>query len=146
MALYGGGCWGGRRVTRSSGVSLPRMEDGGAAPQLRVFGLDNVSHNVMLAPGASEAVVIAAISLAVGLAVGTFGLQNDRGDTTVPHATLTGNWNAVLLPRGSLPVSTLCLRQVEPLLMACRINGQSDPDCRLRVAGGAPSCTCSFSP
>jgi hypothetical protein len=126
--------WGGLRVTCSSGVSLPRMEDGGSAPQLRVLGLDNVSHNVILPPGASILDAKEAISLAVGLAVGTFGLQNDRGDTTVPHATLTGNWNAVLLPRGSPPVSKIRLRQVEPLLIACRVNGQSDPD-----AGGAPS-------
>ena len=56
----------------------------------------------------SEAIVVAAISLAVGLEVGTFGLRNDRGVTTVPHATLTGDWNAVLLPwGGGPPVSKL---------------------------------------
>jgi hypothetical protein len=109
------------------------MEACGVPPQLRVFDIKKVPHNVILVPSMSDESANRAVSLAVKLPFDTFGLQNDRGDTTVPHATLTGNWNAVLLPRGSPPVSKICLRQVEPLLIACRVNGQSDPD-----AGGAP--------
>lgn len=38
-----------------------------------------------------------AIAVAVGLAVGTFGLMDEEGGSTVMDSTLTGDWNAVPL-------------------------------------------------
>jgi hypothetical protein len=68
-----------------------------AAPQLRVSDLTGAKHAVRLVLGASETSVEKAIALAVGLQVGTFGLKNAEGVSTVMDSTLTGDWIAVLL-------------------------------------------------
>ena len=52
---------------------------------------------VLLAPDATSADVKEAVAATVGLAVGTFAIQNAEGVKSVPHAALAGDWDVVLL-------------------------------------------------
>ena len=64
-------------------------------------------HRVRLAPEMSEAGIKEAVSLAVGLPVGTFGLINAEGDTTGFHAGLVGDWDVALLPGQAPPAAAV---------------------------------------
>jgi hypothetical protein len=69
-----------------------------ATSQMRICDLGGAYHAVRLMPGASALDVKEAIATAVQLAVGTFGLRNAAGGTTVIESTLTGDWIVVPLP------------------------------------------------
>ena len=67
-----------------------------AAP-VRVCDLAGAWHAVDLAPDASEAGAREAIAAVVRLALGTFGLINDRGDGASIRGGLAGDWRVVRL-------------------------------------------------
>ena len=68
-----------------------------AAP-FRVRDLAGVWHAVDLAPTTSETGAKEAVAAVVGLAPGTFGLTNDRGDGAAFRGGLTGDWHVAKLP------------------------------------------------
>ena len=78
-----------------------------AAPPVAPFRVrfgDGAFQLVLLPPGASEAGIERAVALAMGLAVGTFGIRNLASGATSPfHAGLAGDWDAVLLPGQAPP-------------------------------------------
>jgi len=70
-----------------------------AAAPFRVRDLAGAWHDVELVPTTSEAGVEMAVAGVVGLALGSFGLANDRGSRSAFHAGLVGDWRVVRLFR-----------------------------------------------
>ena len=71
----------------------------------RVRDLTGGWHEVHLVPEITGADVEKAVAVVVRLALGTFGLVNAKGNGTVFHAGLVGDWDVVPLPGQAPPAA-----------------------------------------